>query len=213
MAHLPLFKIVLQQVAAVVHGLGGLDLEADLVGQLVDLAKDLFEVLAREQVVQLAAAHGDEEEDIPHDDGKLLKEIAEVIEIVRVVAADGGVYLDGDASFIGPLHCLDRASPCAGQAAECVVDLGSGAIERNAEADDARLFQLEDGVAVEQGGGAGRQRDLNAFIRRVMISSKTSLRFSGSPPVKTKMGICISAIWSISALPSAFDSSSGCAMG
>src|ERR1035437_4391594 len=45
------------------------------------------------------------------------------------------------------------------------------------------------------------------------MSSKTSLRFIGSPPVKTKMGMCMSAIWSISALPSALESSSGWAMG
>src|ERR1035437_4428845 len=45
------------------------------------------------------------------------------------------------------------------------------------------------------------------------MSSKTSLRLSGSPPVKTKIGTCIAAIWSIRSLHSALDSSSGWAMG
>src|ERR1035437_7824959 len=91
------FQIVLQEVAAVVHRLGGLDLEVDAVGELVDFAEDLFELLAAEQVGELAAADGNQEEDIPHDDGQLLEEGAEVVEIVGVVAADGGVDLDGAA--------------------------------------------------------------------------------------------------------------------
>ena len=41
-----LFQVVLQQVAAVVHGLGGLDLEVGAVRELVDFAEDLLELLA-----------------------------------------------------------------------------------------------------------------------------------------------------------------------
>ena len=81
-----------------------------------------------------------------------------------VVAADGGVDLDGDAGFVGPLDCLDGASPGAGQAAEGVVNFGRGAVERDAEADEAGLFQLEDGVAGEERRGAGSERDLDAFV-------------------------------------------------
>ena len=165
-AHLALFKIVLQQVAAVVHGLGGLDLEVDAVRELVDLAEDLLEFLAGEQVVELAAAHGNQEEDVPHDDGQLLKEIAEVVEVVGVVAADGGVHLDGNAGLVGPLDGLDGARPGAGKAAEGVVNLGGRAVERDAEADEAGFLQLEDGLAGEQRRGAGRERDLDAFCRR-----------------------------------------------
>ncbi len=123
-AHLALFQIVLQQVAAVVHGLGGLDLEVDALRELVDLAEDLLEFLAAEQIVQLAAAHRNQEEDIPHHDGELLEQIAEVVEVVGVVAADGGVHLDGNAGLVGPLDGLDGARPGAGQAAEGVVNLG-----------------------------------------------------------------------------------------
>ena len=114
-AHFALFQIVLEQVAAVVHGFSGLDLEADAMRQLVDLAEDLFELFAREQVVELAAADGNQEEDVPHDDGELFEEIAEVVEVVGVVAADGGVHLDGNAGLVGPLDGLNGARPCAGQ--------------------------------------------------------------------------------------------------
>ena len=122
-AHLALLEIVLEQVTAVVHGLGGLDLEADAVRQLVDFAEDLLEFLAGEQVDELAAAHGNQEEDIPHDDGQLFKEVAEAVEILGVVAADGGVDLDGKARFTGPLDGLDGARICAGQTAKSVVNL------------------------------------------------------------------------------------------
>jgi len=146
MAHLPLFQIVLEQVAPVVHGFSGLDLEADPVRQLVDLAEDPLEVFTGKQVVELAAAHGNEEEDVPHDDGKLFKQIAKVIEIVSVVAADGGVDLDGDSGFVGPFDGLDGARIGAGQAAEGVVNLWSGAVEGDAQADQSRLFELEESV-------------------------------------------------------------------
>jgi len=69
-----LFKVVLEQVAAIVHGLSGLDLEADAVRQLVNLAEDLLELLAREQIVELTAAHGNQEENVPHDDIQLLEQ-------------------------------------------------------------------------------------------------------------------------------------------
>ena len=115
---------MLEQVTAVVHGFGGLDLEVGASRKLVDLAEDLLELFAREQIVQLAAAHGNQEENIPHDDGELLKQIAEVVEVVYVVAADCAVHLDGNAGLIGPLDGLDGARPCAGQAAEGVVNLG-----------------------------------------------------------------------------------------
>ena len=108
-ADFALFQIVLQEVAAIVHGLGGFDLEVDAVGELVDFAEDLFEILAGEQVVELAAADGNQEEDIPHDDGQPLKEGAERVEIVGVVAADGGMHLDGNAGLVGPLDGLDGA--------------------------------------------------------------------------------------------------------
>ena len=165
-AHFALFQIVLEQVAAVVHGLSGLDLEAHPVGQLVDLAEDLLKFLTGQQVVELAAADGNEEEDVPHDDGELFKQLAEVVEVVGVVAADGGVHLDGDAGFVGPLDGLNGARPCAGKAAEGVVNLGGGAVERDAEADDSCFFQLEDGFAGEQRSGAGSECDLARLCPR-----------------------------------------------
>jgi hypothetical protein len=118
------FKVVLQQVAAVVHGFGGLDLEIDALRELVDFAEDLLEFFAAEQVAQLAASDGNEEKDVPHDDGEFFEQGAEVIEIVGVVAADGGVHLDGDAGFIGPLDGLDGAGPGAREAAKGIVNLG-----------------------------------------------------------------------------------------
>ena len=71
---LALFQVVLQQVAPIVHGLGGLDLEVDPMGKFVDLAEDLLKLLAAEQVVHLAAADRNQEEHIPHDDGQLLEQ-------------------------------------------------------------------------------------------------------------------------------------------
>src|ERR1035437_7342002 len=45
------------------------------------------------------------------------------------------------------------------------------------------------------------------------MGPKTSLRLIGWPPVKTKVGMCMSPIWSISTLPSAVEGSWGWAMG
>ena len=122
-AHLLLLQVVLKEVAAVVHGLGGLDLEADSVGEFVDFSEDLFEFFAAEEVAELTAADRNEEENVPHDDVELFEQGAEIVEVVRVVAADGGVDLDGKAGFAGPFDGLDGARPCAGKSAECVVDL------------------------------------------------------------------------------------------
>ena len=149
------------------HRLGGLDLEADPVRELVDLAEDLFKLLAGEQVVKLAAAHRNQEEDIPHDNGELLKQVAQVVEVVGVVTADRGVDLDGNAGFVGPLDGLDGARPGAGKAAEGVVNLRGGAVERDAQPNQSRLFQLEDGFAGEQRRGAGGKRDLYTLASRI----------------------------------------------
>ena len=96
------------------------------------------------------------------------KRVAEVVEVVGVVAADGGVHLDGQAGFVGPLDGLDGARPGAGQAAEGVVNLGGRAVERDAEPDQAGLFELEDRVAGQQRRGAGRERHLHALSGCVM---------------------------------------------
>jgi hypothetical protein len=154
-ADFALFQIVLQQIAPVVHGLGGLDLEVDPVRELVDLAEDLLELLAAEQVVKLAAAHGNQEKDIPHDDGQLLEEGAEVVEIVGVVAADGGVDLDGNARLVGPFDGLDGARPCAGKAAEGVVNLRGRAVERDAEPDQPASLSLKIASRVSSGVALG----------------------------------------------------------
>ena len=106
-----LFQVVLQQIAAIVHRLGRLDLEAHPVRQLVDLAEDLFELLAGEQIAQLAATHRNQEEHVPHHDGQLFKQSAEVVEVVRVVAADGGVHLDRNARLVGPLRRPGWSAP------------------------------------------------------------------------------------------------------
>jgi nucleotide-binding universal stress UspA family protein len=82
---------------------------------------------------------------------------------VRVVAADGGVHLDGNARLVGPLNGLDGARPRAGQAAEGVVNLGRRAVERDAEPHQAGFLQLEDRFARQQRRGAGRERHLHAF--------------------------------------------------
>src|ERR1039458_4115570 len=58
----PLFQVVLQQVAAVVHGLGGLNLEVHPVRKLVDFGEDLLELLAAEQGIQLTASQGNQED-------------------------------------------------------------------------------------------------------------------------------------------------------
>src|SRR5579862_4116075 len=122
MSHAPLFKVVLQKVAAIVHRLSSLDLEVDAMRELVDFSEDLLEFFAAKQVVELPAADGNQEEDVPHDDGELLKEVTEAVKIVRVVAADGGVHLDGNARFVGPFDCLDGKRIGAGQPAEGVVN-------------------------------------------------------------------------------------------
>jgi len=133
------------------------------VAQLVNLAEDLLELVSGEQVGLLAAAHWDEEEDIPHDDGQFFKQSAQVVEIVGVVAADGGVHLDGDARLVGPLDGLDGARPSSGQPAELVVNLRSGTVEGDAQPHQAGLLQLEHGFAREQRRGAGGDRDLHAL--------------------------------------------------
>ena len=92
-----------------------------------------------------------------------------------VVAADGGVDLDGDARFVGPLDGLDGARIGAGKAAEGVVNLRGRAVERDAEADQARLLELEDGFAGQQRRGRGGERNLDAFIRGVADQLKNIL--------------------------------------
>ena len=48
MSDFALFQVVLQQVAAVMHGLGGLDLEVDPVGERVDLPKNTLKLVGVE---------------------------------------------------------------------------------------------------------------------------------------------------------------------
>src|SRR5580704_593754 len=93
-SHLSFLQIVLQQVAAVVHRLCRLDLEAYPVRQLVYLPENLFEFFAAQQIAQLPASHRDEEEHVPHDDVELFEERAETVQILCIVPADRRVYLD-----------------------------------------------------------------------------------------------------------------------
>ena len=122
-ADFALFQVVLQEVAAVVHRLGGFDLEVNAVRKLVNLAEDPLEILAAQQVPKLAPSHGNEEENIPHHDGQPLEESAEAVQIMGVMAADGGVDLDGNARLVGPLDGLNGARISAGKAAKSVVNL------------------------------------------------------------------------------------------
>src|SRR6185503_5087025 len=121
--YLLLLQVVLEEVAAVVHGFGSLDLETDAVGELVDLSKHLFEFFAGEEIAKLAASHGNEEEDVPHNNVQFFEERAEVVEVLCVVAADGSVDLDGKTCFAGPFDRLNGALPGAWEPAEGVVDL------------------------------------------------------------------------------------------
>jgi hypothetical protein len=118
-------SVVLQKVTPVVHGFSGHDLETNAVRQLEDLSENLLEFFAGEQVAQLPPSHRNEEKDVPHDDGELLKQGAEVVEIGGVVAADGGVHLDGNAGLVGPLDGLDGARPGSRQPAEDIVNFGA----------------------------------------------------------------------------------------
>ena len=167
-SHFALFEVVLDEIAAVVHRLGGFDLEADAVGELVDFAEDLLELFAGEEVVELTAADGDEEEDVPHDDLHFFEEGGEVVEVVCVMAADGGVDLDGDADFIGPFDGLDGACPGAGEAAEGIVDFRAGAVEGDAEADEACFLEFDERIAGEQRSGAGGEGDADALVAGVL---------------------------------------------
>ena len=139
-ANAPLFEVVLQEVTPVVHRLSGLDLEVHPLREFVDLVEDLLEFLAAEQVGYLPAAHGNEEKHVPHDDGQLLEESAQVVKIVGVMAADGGMDLDGNARLIGPLDGLDGSRPGAGKAPESIVNLRRRAIQRDAQPDKASFF-------------------------------------------------------------------------
>ena len=93
------------------------------------------------------------------------------------MAADGGVDLDGDAGFVGPLDGLNGACPCAGQSAEGIVNLRGRAVERDAEADQAGFLELEDRLAGEQGGGRGSERDLDTFACGVANQLEDVLAF------------------------------------
>jgi len=64
---------VLQQVAPVVHRFRRLDLEVNAMRKLVNLAENVLELFAAEQIAKLSAPHRNQEEDVPHDDGQLLE--------------------------------------------------------------------------------------------------------------------------------------------
>src|ERR1035437_7704499 len=167
MANAPLLKVVLQEVAPVVHGLGRLDLKIHPVRQLVELAEELLELLAREQIGNLAAAYRDQEEYVPHHDGHLLEKRTQVVQVIGVVTADGGVHLDGDSRFIGPSNGLDGPCPCAGKASEGVMNRGCRSVQRNAKPNQASLLELEDGFSRQQRRSTGRKRHLHALVRSI----------------------------------------------
>ena len=178
MPHPALFQVVLQQVAPVVHRLRRLDLEIRPLRQLVNLAEHLLELLAAQQIVQLPAAHRNQEKHVPHHDRELLKQIAQVVEIVRVVAADGGVHLDRNPRLVGPLDGLDRPRPCSRQSAKRIVNLRRRAVQRNPQPHQPSFFHLENRFARQQRRGARRHRHLHALARRVADQLETDPRAS-----------------------------------
>ena len=58
-SHLSLLQVVLEEVAAVMHRLRRLDLETDAVGEFVDLAENLLEVVPAQEIAELAATNRD----------------------------------------------------------------------------------------------------------------------------------------------------------
>ena len=133
---------MLQQVAPIVHRFGRLDLEAHPVRQFVNLAEYLLKVLAAQQIRLLSAAHRNQEEHIPHHDRQLLKQSAEVIQIVCIVPADRRVHLDRQSHFIGPLNRLNRPRPRSRQSPECIVNLRRRPVQRNSQPHQPGILQL-----------------------------------------------------------------------
>ena len=110
------------------------------------------------------------------------------------MAADGGVHLDGDSGLIGPFDGLNGARPCAGKTSEGIVNLGSGTVERNAEANQACFLEFEDGLAGEQRRCAGRERDLDAFSGCVTDELKDIGALERIAAGEDEEGMCMSAI-------------------
>ena len=100
---------LLQDKPAVVLGFCRFDVKGGGFGELMELFEDAFELICTEQVVQLAASGGDQEEDAPERDAKLLHERHNLIDFSDVATAKRGVDLDRKADLVGPADCVEGA--------------------------------------------------------------------------------------------------------
>src|SRR5262245_23791758 len=75
---------VLQQVAPVVLGFRGFDLEGNLLRKPVQIGKDTFELVCRGQIRELAATGRNQEKSAPQHDAKLAEQRRHVIQVVEI---------------------------------------------------------------------------------------------------------------------------------
>ena len=71
-------------------------------------------------------------------------------QLVRIVARDGGIDLDGDAFRLQVLHAVNSGIERSRDAAECIMGGGVRAVERDGDALDADLFDLRSDVFRDQ---------------------------------------------------------------
>ena len=110
---------------------------------IVDPVHELFAALAGDGLQDFAAADFDEEEEAPAHDGEVgFEELVDGGNVVDGFFGDEGVDLDGNAEAGGGFGGGDGPVEAAFDTANGFVAGGVGAVEAEAEAVDAVVFEL-----------------------------------------------------------------------
>lgn len=120
---------LLNHDTTVVMTLGGLDVVRGGVAEVMQLEKERFHFIGREQILRFAAACGDELEDTPEDGFDDREQGYEGIEFVQVLLCERGVDLNGETGLFCFVDGGHSEVPGAWDTSEAVMALACGSVD------------------------------------------------------------------------------------
>src|ERR1035437_7153118 len=142
--------------------LSRLDVEARGLREGVEPGEDLLELFGVQQIAELSATGGDEEENTPQRNLEALHQGDQVLDLSDVPAAERGIDLDRESDFVGPANGVERSSKRARHAPACVMRLGARAIHAHRKTCETSLFQAYDHLPGQQWSSARGEGYTNA---------------------------------------------------
>lgn len=135
--------------------LGGLDVVRGGVAERVQLEKERFHFIGREQVLRFTAPGGDELEDTPENGFDDREQGYEGIEFVQVLLCERRVDLNGETGLFGFVDCGHSEVPGAWDTSEAVMAFACGSVDAEGQTSDPEGFEFGEILVDQVGGRAG----------------------------------------------------------